>query len=80
MKEFRVGKAIRRLYTTKSYVRGFPDRQWALEMGFAGVRVWPKGYRSQARLLPWKFIIGQALMWAKSECPEPRAVSVKETK
>lgn len=74
MKEFRVGKAIRRLYTTKSYVRGFPDRAWVLEMGPTGVKVWPRGFRSQARQLPWKFIIGQALVFAKSDCPEPRAV------
>jgi len=74
MKEFRVGKAIRRLYTTKSYVRGFPDKQWVLEYSAAGMRIWERGHRSQARLLPWKFIIGQAFMWSKSECPEPRKI------
>lgn len=74
MKEFRVGKSIKRRVTLKSYVRGFADREWALEMGPAGVRVWPKGYRSQARLLPWKFVIGQALMFSKQDCPEPKEI------
>lgn len=79
MREFRIGKTIRRKITMKSYCRGFQDREWALEMGPAGVKVWPMGHRSQARQLPWKFIIGQALVWAKSDCPEPRAVIVKES-
>jgi len=75
MKEFRIGKSIRRKVTFKSYARGFPDREWALELSGAGVRVWPVGRRSQARQLPWKFVVAQALMFAKSDCPTPKEVT-----
>jgi hypothetical protein len=75
MKTFTTGKAIRRLVTFKSYTRGFPDRLWVLELGAGGVKCWEKGHRSRARLLPWKFVVSQALLFSKSDSPEPRRVN-----
>jgi hypothetical protein len=68
VKQFTPGKAIRRLVPLRACVgKNWPDREWVMEFSASGVRVWPKGHKSQAHHLSHRFIIGSALIFATRE-------------
>lgn len=68
MKTFRTGKVIRRLVPLRACVgRNWPDRLWVVEVSESGVKVWPKGLKSQAKSLSWRFIVGSSLVFSVRE-------------